>query len=134
VLGDLCHAVLEDLVRSRVILQADWRVAVDPLWLAIAERIAPAVHADPHESSLSGNPETWPGYVIKRARLMKTAQRLHDLLASASAGADAELISETALATSDGRIQGRPDLIVRTPAESWVVDFKSGAVLASITQ
>lgn len=127
VLGDLCHAVLEDLVRSRVILQSDWRDAVDPLWLVIAERMAGLVHADPHEASLSGEPRTWPGYVIKRARLMKTVQRLHDLLASA--GADAELISETPLATSDGRIQGRPDLIVRAPAESWVVDFKSGAVL-----
>ena len=127
VLGDLCHAVLEELVISGSILRDDWREAVDPLWLILAARMADAVHATPHEPSLSGPPDLWPGYVIKRARLNKTAGRLHDLLAAA--GEDAELVCEKPLATADGRLQGRPDLIVRAAADSWVVDFKSGAVI-----
>ncbi|MGI9100178.1 MAG: PD-(D/E)XK nuclease family protein [Solirubrobacteraceae bacterium] len=126
-LGDLCHAVLEELARSGAIRRDDWEQAIDPLWLATTKRIAGAVLAEPHDASLALAPELWPGYAIKRARLRKAAGRLHDLLAGARA--DAELICEAPLATGDGRLHGRPDLIVRGRDESWIVDFKSGAVM-----
>lgn len=127
-LGDLCHAVLEELVTSGAIRRDDWAQEIDPLWLAIAARMAHSLQAAPQEDFLSRAPEEWPGYAIKRARLKKAAQRLHSLLASA--GHDAELISEASLRTPDGRLQGRPDLVVRAVDESWVVDFKSGGVMA----
>ena len=128
VLGDLCHAVLEELVTTGAIRRDDWDHAIDPVWLTIAARMAGALEAEPHEDFVSHAPEHWPGYAIKRARLRKAAKRLHDLIASARH--DAELICEASLRTSDGRLRGRPDLIVRAVDESWVVDFKSGEVMA----
>jgi RecB family exonuclease len=129
VLGDLCHAVLEELARSGDIRRDDWERAIDPVWQTTTRHVADAVLAEPHDSSLELAPEHWPGYAIKRARLRKAVGRVHDLLARA--GPDAELICEATLATGDGRLHGRPDLIVRGRDESWVVDFKSGAVLDS---
>jgi len=126
-LGDLCHAVLEELVATGAIRQERWAESVDPSWLSVAERMADEIHAAPHEDSLSGSPQSWPGYVMKRARLRKAARRLHDLLATA--GSDAEMISEAPLTTADGKLQGRPDLIVRDFAETWVVDYKTGSVM-----
>ncbi len=109
------------------IRQEQWAEAVGPSWLRVAERMAEEVHAAPHEASLAGSPESWPGYVMKRARLKKAARRLHDLVATA--GREAELISEVPLVAAQGRLQGRPDLIVRDGTETWVVDYKTGSVM-----
>lgn len=128
VLGDVSHEVLEALVTSGAIRGHAWQDEIEPLWQAICGRVARPADPDPRETwRMASTPAGWPGYAIKRARLTKAAGRLHDLLMTADASAG--LISETPMSTADGRLQGRPDLIVRDPSGSWVVDFKSGAVL-----
>jgi RecB family exonuclease len=127
VLGDLCHEVLGELVNTGAIREERWAEALDPLWQRVADRTAQKVHQAPHEPSLTGAPDHWPGYVIKRARLAKAARRLHDLLDRMDDGA--EFMSEIPLSSADGRLQGRPDLIVRGATQTWIVDYKTGSVV-----
>lgn len=127
VLGDLCHEVLEELVNTGAIREEHWAEALDPVWRRVVDRTAGEVHQAPHEPSLAGAPAQWPGYVIKRARLAKAARRLHDLLDRVEPGA--EFMSEIPLSSADGRLQGRPDLIVRGATQTWIVDYKTGSVV-----
>lgn len=127
VLGDLCHEVLEELVKTGAIREEGWAETLDPLWRRVADRTAEQVHQVPHDPSLDGPPTQWPGYVIKRARLAKAARRLHDLLDTVGHGA--EFVSEIPLSSADGRLHGRPDLIVRDATQTWIVDYKTGSVV-----
>lgn len=126
-LGDLCHAVLERLVETRSILDSDWADQADVAWHELGQDLAVQVQEGRHETTLSGPVETWPGQRMKRARLRKAAGRLHELLAPVAA--QAELVTEEPLRASAWPLRGRPDLIVRLPQDTWIVDYKSGGVL-----
>ena len=125
-LGTLCHAVLEQVVKDETLLRPTWERALDDAW---AERIAAlptSMGAEP-PAWMVGPPQTWPGYAIKRARLGKAARRLRELLASAEG---AELVSEQELVALTGRLRGYPDLVVRGQTAHWIVDYKTGEVLS----
>jgi RecB family exonuclease len=129
-LGTISHAVLEALATTRAILGDRWDEELESQWTHATQAAAAELAA--HDSQTLARPEEWDGYQIKLARLRKTARRLHELLAPL--GADAELITEQPLANRDGRLQGRPDLIVRAGGALWLVDYKTGAVISRDTR
>lgn len=129
-LGTICHDVLQALARSRAILSPGWERQLETEWSTATRAAAAHLAQDHGERVLS--PEQWDGYQIKLARLRKAARRLHDLLAPL--GSTAELITERPLSAADGRVHGRPDLVVRTPTACWIIDYKTGAVLTRETR
>jgi CRISPR/Cas system-associated exonuclease Cas4 (RecB family) len=125
-LGTICHSVLEVLVGSGDIATSAWESRLETAWRNAIEKAQTSKELT-GDSWAKGDPRSWPGYAIKRARLRKTAGRLRELLAGA--GEPAELLCEQACTALSGQLVGRPDLIVRSPKAHWVVDYKSGEVL-----
>jgi hypothetical protein len=102
---------------------------LEAAWLKATREAADEFVGD---GSLAGEPEDWPGYELKRARLWRAAKRLHGLLVGA--GPDVELLSEQALSGADGVLRGRPDLLVRSANGLWLIDYKTGPVLSRDTR
>jgi RecB family exonuclease len=129
-LGTISHAVLESLTKTRAILGDRWQEELESRWSAATSAAAAELAGANGENV--GAPEEWDGYQIKHARLRKAARRLHELLAPLGDGA--ELITEQPLSAAGGRLQGRPDLIVRGDRGLWLVDYKTGPVLSRETR
>lgn len=127
VVGDVCHGVLEHLVRSKSLMASDWEGAFDLALAEVTDQLARETREGPHANILEEDPERWPGYRMKVARLKRTSKRLHELLSPF--GLEAEYLTEEPMSGLNGRIRGRPDLIVRGSSETWVIDYKSGRVL-----
>jgi PD-(D/E)XK nuclease superfamily len=124
-LGNVCHRVLERMVRDRSLTEPYWEGLLDNAWAAEVEREGQNLVAD--EADRLGPPGRWPDFQLKRARLRKAARRLRELLGALPAGA--ELRPEEPLQACDGRLRGRADLIVRGAGAHKVIDYKSGAAL-----
>ncbi len=125
VLGDVCHQVLERLTASGRIRDPDLDAAISAeLEEALQDAESQLGRSRPR--SLAGPPSTWPGFATKRARLRKAAVRLHALLVKA--GPDAEWLFEQPLTALAGRLRGRPDLVVRSRDQHWIVDYKTGPI------
>jgi CRISPR/Cas system-associated exonuclease Cas4 (RecB family) len=122
-LGSVCHAVLDKAVRNGLLEQPNWRGGVERLWdaeLAYETDRAVAV-------GLTEQPKKWPGYQLKRARLLQVAERVRTFLTALPG--DAEVRTEESLTADHGRLYGRPDLIIRSSARHQIIDYKSGAVV-----
>lgn len=124
-LGDVCHRVLEASLRSGWIFSGDRESELDRCW---EREMAQCVDG----LRLQGiapdrlEPQQWPGYELKRARLHNCIRRLHELVGSLPP--DRELLIEQTLMAREGRLLGRPDLIIRSAQVHMVVDYKSGAI------
>jgi hypothetical protein len=119
---------LEHLTKTGVILTDSWEIGLEAEWhRAIGAAVQDLREHGEHPSA----PEDWDGYEIKLARLRKAAGRLHELLLPLGDGV--ELVTECPLSAADGRLQGRPDLLVRAAGILWLVDYKTGAVISRET-
>ena len=95
------------LVQTGRIYDDTWLAAVEDAWqVAIADVMATAGHA-PEAAYL-------PGYQIKRVRLRQVTARVRELLMAPEAK-DAAVITEPTLEAKNGRLFGRPDLIIQVP-------------------
>ncbi len=124
-LGDVCHRVLEDSLTSGWVASEDRDLELDRSWRREMARYLKRLRLRglPPERL---EPERWPSYELKRARLRNCVRRLHELVGSLPP--DRELVTEETLTVRDGRLQGRPDLLVRSAEVHMVVDYKTGAV------
>lgn len=121
-LGSICHAVLDKAVAGHALALADWRSCVETLW---ADAVA-VEEARASEAGIDKPARTWSGYEIKRARLLKVAERLRTFLADIPV--DTQLLTEHPMSAEGGRLFGRADLILRGPHTHRIIDYKSGAV------
>ncbi len=115
-LGDVCHAALEIFVKSGGVEDEEWPARLEVAWAEAAEDAGAAQIA------------ALPGARTARARLTNTARRLQELLATA--GEPRELVCETSMSALEGRLIGRPDLVIRSSDAHWIVDYKTGSVFS----
>lgn len=128
-IGRICHAVLDFLVRSGNLVAADWDRDLEAAWSDEVRREGESVGEAP--GHLSSEPERWPGYELKRARLRRMAARLRTVLTALPEGA--VLLPEEPMAALEGKLRGRPDLVVRHPDAHMVIDYKSGRAVEKVT-
>jgi len=118
-LGDICHAALERLVKTRALLGAGWEEEVEGAWAQAGAEIS---------SRFPGlDPSDLPSHDLFRARTSVVAGRLREMLAPL--GPEVELTCEAPMEALEGRLRGKPDLIARAPAGHWIVDYKTGGVV-----
>jgi CRISPR/Cas system-associated exonuclease Cas4 (RecB family) len=122
-LGTACHNVLDEAVREQILQLEDWRDHVERLW----DRELAAEEEHLRREGTVENPKRWPGYQLKRARLFQVAGRVREFLRALPA--DAEVLTEQPLSAAEGRLYGRPDLIIRSAERHQIIDYKSGGVL-----
>ena len=122
-LGDVCHHVLDDAVRTQALLLPEWKENVRALWETHAEAEEQAAQAD-GENEPAGR---WPGYQLKRARLFQVAGQVRELIAALPE--DAEVLTEAALSAFEGRLFGRADLVIRAENAGRIIDYKSGSII-----
>jgi hypothetical protein len=72
------------------------------------------------------DPKRWSGFVLKRARLAKVAERLAHLLKSVPPD---QVLAEVEYSAFDGRMRGRADLVVNASTLHAVADYKTGRVV-----
>lgn len=121
-LGSICHAVLDRAVSDGVFASSDWKAKVAALWVdAVAAEESRAI-----EAGITKPAQAWTGYQIKRARLLKVAERLRGFLEELPPGT--EVLTEHALSAEGGRLFGRADLILRGEGVHRIIDYKSGGV------
>jgi CRISPR/Cas system-associated exonuclease Cas4 (RecB family) len=124
VLGDICHAALQQIVESRAILGPDWEAATEEAWeMATAKITAETGVVDLTRLS---------NHDLARARTFVVAGRLGEMLAPL--GPEVELTCEQPMSALDGRLLGQPDLVARNDSCHWIVDYKTGGVLEWGTQ
>lgn len=118
VLGDICHAALQQIVESRAILGPTWEAATGEAWEVAGRRI----------SAENGgfDPTSLPNHDLARARTFVVAGRLSEMLLPL--GPQVELICEQPMSALDGRLLGKPDLIARGASCHWIIDYKTGGV------
>lgn len=112
--GNICHDVLESLVRDGRLQSASWSEALESRF---HEFLA-------NEAATQGRLR---GSRLALARLRKVAARMADFLQQAPA--DAEVLAEEVLTAAGGHLYGRLDLIVRSPEMHVIVDYKTGSFL-----
>jgi RecB family exonuclease len=115
------------MAASRQLLQHDWEASMDEEFDGALKEALDALAAEGHAAALPASPSAWPGFATRRARLYKAAARLRALLGQV--GGDAEFVCEHPMSALDGRLRGRPDLVVRDKSHHWVVDYKTGSIL-----
>ncbi len=108
-LGNICHGVLERMVRDHSLMEPNWERLLDDVWAEEVEREGQASVAA-SEAERLGPPDRWPDFQLKRARLRKAARRLRGLLVALPARV--EILPEEPLQAYDGRLRGRADLII----------------------
>ncbi len=113
-LGTICHRVLDEMVSTQSIWEPRWLTQLESFWQQSAEQ----------EAGTLSVAERWPNYQLKRARLGRTAARLRELLVNLPV--DAVVIPEQPMVGLDGRLRGRPDLVIRARKAHRVIDYKSG--------
>jgi len=113
-LGTVCHTVLEGLVNDRL-LQGE--VYKDEFSARFEHELAAQEEAAGRKLRRVN---------LTRARLGKVAARIAALLAELPAGA--ELLTEQRLVAAEGTLVGQIDLIVRSPNQHLVLDYKTGSV------
>src|SRR4051794_19915820 len=121
-LGNVCHRVLESLVRTGALLSDSWDDAFATSWGEEIRREALVLERGGHPVS---EPERWPDYQVKRARLRKVAVRLRDILCELPP--TAALLPEEALHGFDGRLRGVADLVVRPPGPTFLSTTRRAA-------
>jgi CRISPR/Cas system-associated exonuclease Cas4 (RecB family) len=114
IVGEAAHAVLQELVETRALLEPDWR-----------SRIAPAFEAQ--LGRFERSVKDVGGARLARARLATVAERVKQLLTEA--GADADVLCEEELEALGARLHGVVDLIINASESHLVVDYKTGAAL-----
>jgi hypothetical protein len=120
-LGTICHVVLDAAIQRGVYLRESWHSDLEVLWAdAVAAEEARAV-----EGGVTTPAIAWPGFQIKRARLLQVAKHMRDLITALPP--DAILLTEHPMTTRDGRLYGRPDLVIRGDIHK-IIDYKSGGV------
>ena len=119
-LGTVCHNVLDEAVRDRTLQLEDWRTRIEQLWDSKLAELA-------RRERFSDEPTRWPGYQLKRARLFQVAGRIREFLEALPR--EAEVLTEQPLTAEEGRLYGRPDLIIRSSERHQIIDYKSGGVL-----
>src|SRR4051812_36089549 len=72
-LGRICHRVLDEAVATGALRDDDWRQLVAAMWDTAASDEG---HAD------EPPPAEWPGYQVKRARLLRLAGQLRERLSN----------------------------------------------------
>lgn len=122
-LGDVCHHVLDDAVRTRALLSPEWKEEVRLLWETYAEAEEQSAEAEGAHEPVA----RWPGYQLKRARLFQVAGRVRELIAALPE--DAEVLTEAPLSAFEGRLFGRADLVIRGETVRRLIDYKSGSVI-----
>lgn len=113
-IGRICHSVLESLAKDRRLTDPEWRPEVgnrfDQLMRSEEARLGRQLR----------------GGRLARAKLMKVAARLNQLLSGLTA--PAETLTEVELEAAEGRLRGRLDLIVRSEMAHFVADYKTGRI------
>jgi len=122
-LGTICHQVLDEAVRGAVFETDGWREEIEQLW----DRALAAEETNAAADGVTEEARRWPGYQLKRARLFHVAGRLREFLGVLPR--DAQLLVEQPLTAADGRLYGRPDLVIRSPGQHQIIDYKSGGVI-----
>lgn len=120
-LGTICHRVLEYVVTSRVLFDEQWREALEEAW---TREVAAEIEVP--EGSPGEDPESWPGYEVKRARLFKIAARLRAKLIEIPSH---QVLTEVKLNGRQSKLRGVADLVIRQPGTHHLVDYKSGRVI-----
>jgi CRISPR/Cas system-associated exonuclease Cas4 (RecB family) len=118
-LGVICHSVLESLVRSKGLTGSDWESRFDQVWESEVRKTA-------------AQPDLWPDFQLKKARLRRLAKRLRGILSSLPEAS--EVLPELLLSGNEGKLQGRADLVIRGKGTHVVIDYKTGKVIDSQTQ
>jgi RecB family exonuclease len=119
-IGQICHDVLESLVRDGELRSESWSDALEPRFLELLARNERETHTVLRGSRLA------------LARLRKVAARMADLLQQLPP--DAHVLTEEELTAAEGRLFGRLDLIVRSPAQHVIADYKTGSFLEPGTE
>jgi hypothetical protein len=118
-LGDLCHESLQRATETRTILSEQWEEGLSLAWQESLAKLR-------ERASESPDPEAWPGFKVAKARMRNVASRLRDILFPL--GKEVELICEQRMTALDGRLVGKPDLIINCEEGPWIVDYKTGGV------
>jgi CRISPR/Cas system-associated exonuclease Cas4 (RecB family) len=113
-------------VRSGAWRTPQWRQAIESYWDEVVSALIARIALEGHPAA-KVSPERWPGFELKRARLLNLFGRLRGVLAALPDSA--EVMTEVDLQTADGILRGRADLIVRSPTEHFLVDYKTGGVV-----
>lgn len=124
-IGDAAHFSLERLVKQRGMWSENPGQEATRLFDEEIARRVDRVDGD-LRVRWGAEPERWPGFALKRARLVKVAQRLSRLLQDISPD---KVLAEVDYSTFDGRMRGRADLVVNAPELHAVADYKTGQVL-----
>jgi RecB family exonuclease len=119
-IGQICHDVLESLVRDGELQSESWPEPLESRFLELLARNEGETHTALRGSRLA------------LARLRKVAARMADILQQLPP--DAEVLTEEDLEAADGRLFGRLDLIVRSLARHVIVDYKTGSFLEAGTE
>jgi RecB family exonuclease len=119
-IGQICHDVLESLVRDGQLRSETWSEPLETLFLELLSR-----HEDEKHATVRGSR-------LAIARLRKVAARMAAFLRQVPP--DAEVLTEEELTAADARLYGRVDLIVRSPDLHVIVDYKTGSFLEPGTE
>lgn len=114
-IGQICHDVLESLARDGELRSESWSDALESRFLALLAR-------DERETQT-----VLRGSRLALARLRKVAARMADILQQLPP--NAQVLTEEELTAADGRLFGRLDLIIRSPTQHVIIDYKTGSFL-----
>lgn len=115
-LGQLVHDVLDRAVSSGLLVGPDWEERLKALWLDASQELAERHPGKPTEA--------WPGYHLKRALLKYVAAAIRGL--TTDLPPDASILTEPQLKSSDGMLEGTPDLVLRSRDLTRIIDYKTG--------
>ena len=127
VIGNICHSILDYLVRSREIWNENWLGVMESQW----DELVGAAFREAKDAGDTrfSSPESWPQFHLKHSRLRNAGRRLKEILEYLSPSA--VVLPEEPLLAADGRLYGRPDLLIREPGNHQVIEYKSGRILAA---
>jgi hypothetical protein len=127
-IGEICHQVMNTGISSGAWKKPQWRPDLERYWEEAVSSFKASV-PDGHPARKLP-PERWPGFELKRARLLNLFGRVRDALATLPL--DADVMTEVDLQSADGTLRGRADLIVRSQTNHFLIDFKTGGVLDEV--
>jgi len=119
-IGVLIHRVLDQLVQQVLLSGGNASAELSRVW---DEEVA---HLSTAEGLSARAVLELPGYQVKRARVRHLVQRLEVMWAERDTSIEPR--TELDVASRDGLLVGRIDLVLPTPAGIVLIDYKSGAV------
>ncbi len=127
-LGSACHALLDRISKGELagVPEPAWRTKLEEIWKDEASKQENSALNSPLERHL-GPVRRWPGYAIRRARVLRRASEILRRKQHAG-GRTASVRTERRYRSYGGKLRGRADAVYSSGSRTVIEDYKTGNI------